>query len=166
MMSARDFIDWIRPPDLSDGASDDEKAAHRNDVNRYRWNVTLSILGLFTFAAWALTDWGFARASEIDPRVKRALEPLQAEIAAIKKAQSDQGQQLDDQNGILKLLSSQLNAQLRENTASQIRLLVSQRCKKPVAEERERLNREIERYQDVYKQYANGERYTIRCDEL
>jgi len=160
-------IDWLRPPpDLPEGSSAEAKAKHRNAVSRYRQNVTYSLLGIFVFGAWSLSPWGFARANDVDQHVQKALEPIQTEIATIKDAQTRQGKQLDEQNKILTRLSDQLSEQLIASTASQIRILIGKRCKEPPGSgERERINRELEKLQLLYKE-KTGDRLQITCSEL
>jgi hypothetical protein len=165
MMDIRSAIDWIRPPELAEGSTPEARARHRNAINRYRWNVSMCVLALMAFCVWTLTDWGFARASEVDQRVQRALAPLQSEITNIQDAQTKQGAQLDKQNEILTRLSQQLKDQLITATGSQIRLLIGKRCKELDAQERERTNNEIEKLQLAYKAQT-GDRLQIRCDEL
>lgn len=164
-MTLKSVLDWLRPPEPPGGSSPETCAKYRRSVNRWRWNVCLSLLGIFIFLVWAFAG-GFARAGDVDQRVQKAIEPLKLEITTIKDAQAKQGAQLDAQNRILQKLSDQLAEQLIASTASQIRLLIGERCREPAGSlKRERLNRELEKLQRTYRDQTGAD-LRIRCDEL
>lgn len=95
---------------------------------------------------------GFARADAVDKKIAAAVQPIKQEMA--------------EQRTILNEVSQQLQDTLAENKASEIRHLVSRRCKETNTEERNRIIREIDRKQEEYKRLRKGERYAITCEEV
>lgn len=95
---------------------------------------------------------GFARADDVDKKIAAAVEPIK--------------QEMSEQRTILNEVSQQLKDTLAENKASEIRHLVSRRCKETNTEERNRIIKEIDRKQEEYKRLRGGERYAITCEEV
>ena len=138
----RELLNFIRPPEDADWKA----------INRWRWNVCLTLLVLCAGAIFAVSPAGFAYAGDLDKKIKDAIEP-------IAQQQKVQGEKLDQ---VSRLLTEQLAA----TVAAQIRLAVSKRCKTAGFVEREELARELDRLQDQYVTYK-GSRYTApTCGEL
>jgi hypothetical protein len=143
----RELLNFVRPPEDADW----------KHVNRWRWNVclTLLVLGVATAAA-SFGPTRFARADEVDRKIAPA---LQEKIDPIAKEQREQRVVLDR-------VSRLLTEQLAESVAAQIRLNISKRCKATTFEERDALVREKDRLQDQYRTYT-GELYREpSCAEL
>lgn len=120
----------------------------------YGWRIAtlatvLWMLG--TFKEYGLGG-GFAYAGEVDQKIAAAIEP-------VAKEQKEQRQ-------VLETLSRQLNEQLANGVASEIRNLVGRRCSTPKeSPERDRLQREIDRKQDEYEALRKS-RYPFGCPDL
>lgn len=143
------LVDFIRPP---------EDATPRQ-VNRWRWNVMMTLLALIGFAAWAASPWGFAYAADIDRKISKAIEPIQGQLTA-------QGNQLTLMSQQLDQTAEDTKEVLIELLATKIRSAVVSRCAAVGSLERERLTQQIESLERQYMKRA-GERYPLpRCDEL
>lgn len=151
----KEVIDFLRPP-----LDADPKKQHR-----WQTNVAISLGATAVFVFWSMTKYGFALAGDVQEKVQLAVEPLRAEIATIKQVQEEQSKQQTETKIILQRLSEQITDQLITSTGSQIRLLTGKRCKELDSNERERINREIDKLQLTYRQQT-GDRLSIRCDEL
>lgn len=89
-MSPGDLIDFIRPPEPPEGADPETRAKFHAALHRHRWNVTLSILALMLYCAWSMTDWGFARAADVDGKIEKAIAPIRDQVDSLKKEQQEQ----------------------------------------------------------------------------
>lgn len=123
-------------------------------IRRYRMAVSITItFVLFALgAAWGLFEKigisGFARAD----RIEAVAKPLELKI--------------NNQTAVLETVSRQLTDQLAAGTAAEIRSNTAKRCLETSREERERINREIERLQNQYWDFKKF-RYTAPlCAEL
>lgn len=140
----RDLLNFIRPP---------EDASWKR-VNRWRWNVCLTLLLVSAALVWLKMTK--ADAAEVDRKITTAIEE---KIAPIAKEQREQRVVLDR-------VSQLLTQQLAESTAAQIRLTIAKRCKATTYEERDALLREKDRLQGQYRSYM-GETYREpTCGEL
>ena len=137
----REILDFIRPP---------EEATWKA-VNRWRWNVCLSLGLLMLAAGWAYSPRGFAWGSDVDAKVAAAMKPAVEAQKALAEAQVTQGLKIDSLTAIVK-------NQMANGVAAQIRLTISKRCKTQGYIERDELNREKDRLQAEYFSYK-GERY-------
>lgn len=136
----KEILNFIRPPEDADW----------KHVNRWRWNVTLTLLAIVI--AVALLSRTVAFAGDVDKKISAAIEP-------IAKEQRAQGEKIDK---VTRLLTEQLAA----TVAAQIRLTISKRCKTQGFVEREELNRERDRLQQQYREYK-GELYSEpQCGDL
>lgn len=120
----RELLNFIRPPEDADWKT----------VNRWRWNVCLTLLVLtgavvvlYKQAAWA---------GDVDSKIAAASKELKDEQAKT--------------NDKVDRLSGLLIAQLANAKAAEIRLTISKRCKTTGYVEREELMREKERLQEEY----------------
>ena len=134
----KDLLNFVRPPEDAEWKS----------VNRWRWNVCLTLAGLVIATGWAFSSKGFAWAGDLDKKIETAVE---AKLAPVVKEQQEQ-------RALLNKVSSLLTDQLAATVAAQIRLNISKRCKTTLFAEREELAREKDRLQGQYKSYA-GEYY-------
>lgn len=133
-----DLLSFIRPPE----------DATPKQLKRWRWNVALSLLAGFLFCCWSLSPWGYAKASEVDDKIST----LRGEMAA--------------QSAITNKLAGQVTTALGEWKATEIRSVASKLCRESMLAERDKLNIEIDRKQEEYKN-LKGERYQIPgCDRL
>lgn len=44
----------------------------------------------FTFASWSISEWGFARAGDVEKKVEQAVGPVRSEIEGLKGEQRQQ----------------------------------------------------------------------------
>lgn len=136
----KDLLNFVRPP---------ESATWR-EVNRWRWNVCLTLLVMAGAMLWTVRTK--ADASEVDQKISAALAPIAKEQR--------------EQRDLLDRFSRLLTAQLAESVAAQIRLNISKRCKATTFEERDALVREKDRLQEQFRAYM-GEHYREpSCAEL
>lgn len=141
------ILDFVRPPENADWKS----------VNRWRWNVALTLIVLVTGAGFAVSPKGFALASEVEKTIDKKIED---KIAPVVKEQQEQ-------RVVLNRMSDLLLNQLMQAKAAEIRLTVSKRCKAQTFEERDRLNGEKDRLQREYAALNNGVKYDEPgCGEL
>lgn len=69
-----DLLAFIRPPDSADTRL----------TNRWHWNVALTLMVFWAMAFLAFASpWKFARAGDIDDKVKAAVEPIQQQVATV-----------------------------------------------------------------------------------
>lgn len=116
------------------------------------WRGWIALLSLYVFYGWQVLGISRpARADEVDKKITAAVVPIKTEMA--------------EQRSILNDVSRQLTASLAESKASEIRHLVSRRCKETDRAERERIIREIDRKQSEY-QRLTGAAYVIGCGEV
>lgn len=114
-------------------------------------------LGVIAFCLWAIGTFntygvgGFARADEVDQKIATAVEPIKKELS--------------EQRLIIESVAQQLTETLVEAKASEIRHLVSRRCKETDATERSRIIRELDRKQYEFAK-LRGERYVVSCGEV
>lgn len=139
----RAILDFIRPP---------EEAGWKG-VNRWRWNVAITLLLLVGAVSFGYGPKGFASDSEVDKKIAKAVEP-------IARKQDEHGRKLDD---VARLVSDSL----AKGVASEIRLIVAKRCAGGIdAAERERLAAQLDAKQEEFFAYK-GYRYPPpTCDEL
>lgn len=139
----RSILDFIRPPEDADWKS----------VNRWRWNVTLTLLVLVGGLTWGYGPRGFAGTKDVEQKIKAAVEP-------IAQKQDEHGRKLDD---VAKMVADSL----AKGVASEIRLIVAKRCAGGIdAAERERLAAQLDAKQEEYFGYK-GFRYPLpSCSEL
>jgi hypothetical protein len=130
--AVKEILDFIRPPE----------DATAKQVNRWRWNVCLTLLVLVGSVGWLYKS--VAWAESVEKKIAAAIEP-------IAKEQHAQGAKIDT---VTRLLTEQLAA----TVAAQIRLTISKRCKATAFADREELNREKDRLQAQYREYK-GELY-------
>lgn len=119
----------------------------------YGWRVATLAVALWmlgTFKGWGLGG-GFAYADEVDKKIATAIEPIAREQK--------------EQRGVLETLSRQVNDQLANSVASEIRYLVGRKCNEQNDTERDRLQREIDRKQGEYAGLRK-ERYAFGCADL
>ncbi len=76
----KDVLDLFRPPDNADARA----------VRRWRSNVASGLMFGFVVGAWALSDWGFARAGDVEKKVEQAVGPVRSEIEGLKGEQRQQ----------------------------------------------------------------------------
>lgn len=67
------LLNFIRPPDDADAKT----------LKRWRWNVALMLLASGIFGFWTLTPFGFARAQEVEAKVRAAVDPIQQQIREV-----------------------------------------------------------------------------------
>jgi|SRR5690554_4181132 len=116
------------------------------------WRGWIVLLSLYVFAGWQVVGIARpARADEVDKKIEKAIEPIKKELG--------------EQRAILDSLSEQLTVALAEAKASEIRHLVSRRCKETDPREKDRIIKEIDRKQEEYVK-LRGERYIISCGEV
>lgn len=97
------LLNFIRPPDDADAKT----------LKRWRWNVALMLLASGIFGFWTLTPFGFARAQEVEAKVKAAVEPIQKQIGDIAEQVQKLSDALGDTNRLLlRKLSSDLERQI------------------------------------------------------
>lgn len=117
------------------------------------WRGWIALLSLYVFAGWQVLGISRpVRADEVDKKISTAIEPIKKEMA--------------EQRTILNDVSRQLTESLAESKATEIRHLVSRRCKETDVNERNRIIRELDRKQDEYKKLKGGEKYTVSCEEV
>lgn len=140
----RAILDFIRPPE-------DAEWKH---VNRWRWNVTLTLLVLAGGCGWAYGPKGFAWANDMDTKIDSKLKP-------VVESQQRTDAKVDK-------LSVLILEQLASKTAADIRLNISTRCRTPVADQRKRdeLWVEKERLQDQYEAYKGKRAPEPSCADL
>jgi gas vesicle protein len=115
------------------------------ETKGYRLVISLSITALFLIVSAAYGRFedfgvtGFARADVIKSKIESATQPLERKI--------------NQQTTLLTEISKQLTDQLAAGTASEIRLSLSKLCSEMNRDERERLNKEIDRLQSQYFNY-------------
>jgi hypothetical protein len=142
----KDLLNFVRPPEDADWKS----------VNRWRWNVCLTLAALVIGMGWAFSPKGFAWAGDIDKKIEQVVEE---KLSPVVKEQKEQRALLDN---VSRLLTDQLSA----TVAAQIRLNISKRCKTTDFLAREELAREKDRLQGQYRSYA-GEYYREpSCSDL
>lgn len=119
----------------------------------YGWRVATLAVALWMLGAFKQfgLGGGFAYADEVDKKIATAIEPIAKEQK--------------EQRGVLETLSRQVNEQLANSVASEIRYLVGRKCGEQNAVERDRLQREIDRKQDEYVALGK-ERYAFVCADL
>lgn len=144
-----DLLNFIRPPEDADWKT----------LNRWRWNVCLSLLVLFIFAGLAMSPWGFLRAEEAERRAASLSVTVDQKIAGLQTEQKKQGAAIDR-------VSQLLIEQLATAKAAQIRLVISKRCKTTGFVERDELQREIERLQEEYMSLKSVKYDAPSCSEL
>lgn len=116
------------------------------------WRGAIALLFLYVFVGWQMLGITRpARADEVDKKIETAIQPIKQEMA--------------EQRTILNDVSRQLTDSLAESKATEIRHLVSRRCKETDPTERNRTIREIDRKQGEYKR-LRGERYSVSCEEV
>ena len=128
-------------------------------VSRYHFNVTSIVATLVVTIAWALSPVGFVRANTLQDRIEASVAPLKAEQAQLNAA-------LKELKDVQARDSRRLATSLANGVASEIRFLQSKRCKEVDAEERDRLQREIERKLDEYTELRGSSYQLLRCGEL
>lgn len=129
----------------------DEQAKGAATVG-WRALIVLHIAYACGWLAYIGLGSGFALADEVDQKIASALEPVVTEQR--------------EQRTVLETLSRQLTDQLANSVASEIRYLVGKRCKeREGSEERERLQREIDRKQIEYESYRK-QRYVFNCSDI
>lgn len=116
------------------------------------WRSWILLLSVYVFFGWQIIGITRpARADEVDKKISTAIEPIKKEMI--------------EQRTILNEVSRQLTESIAESKASEIRHLVSRRCKETDVNERSRIIRELDRKQDEYKN-LRGERYVVSCEEV
>jgi hypothetical protein len=136
------LLDFIRPPE----------DAEWKTVNRWRWNVAMTLLVLSALVAWAYGPKGFAGDALVDQKIADAQRPL---MEAQKKT-----------NDKVDRMSTLLMNQLANSKAAEIRLNISKRCKSNSIPERDYLAAEKDRLQEEYIS-LKGVRYVEpTCAEL
>lgn len=158
----------LMPPRVEDNGEESDNLYNTQKYNpatvRWRWAVFWWLVVLTTvltlFVPFSFTkipivsDYmpGFALAGETEKKIDTAVQPIKKELG--------------EQRQILNSITRQLNDQLANSVATEIRLLISKRCKEPDHNERDRLWREKDRKQDEY-QAMRGQRYTEpSCSDL
>lgn len=94
---------------------------------------------------------GFARADEVDKKIATSVQPLIEEQRSQKQ--------------LLTQLSRQINEQLANGLASEIRYLVAKKCSEQGGGEKERIQKEIDLKQVEY-QALRGNRYDYGCGDV
>lgn len=116
------------------------------------WRAWLILLSLYVFWGWqVLGITRPVRADEVDQKIATAIAPVV--------------QEQKEQRLVLETLSRQLNEQLANGVASEIRYLVGRKCGEQNSDERDRLQREIDRKQGEYVTLRK-ERYMFGCPDL
>jgi hypothetical protein len=138
----RELLNFIRPPENADW----------KEVNRWRWNVCLTLMILVAAVSWSYGPKGHASEAVVDKKIADAQAPL---IEAQKKTD----QKVDR-------MSSLLMNQLANSKAAEIRLNISKRCRSSDPIVRDQLLNEKDRLQDEYMA-IKGYRYVEpACSEL
>jgi hypothetical protein len=149
----RDALNFVRPP---------EDASWKT-VNRWRWNVSLTLLVLVILSGVAEAPVGgmrHVRAAELDDRLKEAID------TAVTEKVNPVAQKVQTVESKVDRMSELLLESLANTLASQIRTNISKRCKTTGWAEREELNREKDRLQANYRSYK-GEFYREpSCSDL
>lgn len=150
----RAILDFIRPPEDADWRA----------VNRWRWNVTLSLLAIALILSYAATPWGVVMAHDQDRKITEAVEKKIAPIVTEQRAQGAALKHLTSQQDAMTKL---LLENLAESTAAKIRLIIAKRCRLPTFDPgRESLNEELRKLEKDYISYA-GEAYEKpNCTEI
>lgn len=116
------------------------------------WRGWIVLLSLYTFFGWQLLGVTRpVRADEVDKKIETAIAPV------VKEQK--------EQRTVLETLSRQVNDQLANSVASEIRYFVGRKCTEQNGTERDRLQREIDRKQAEYVTLRN-ERYVFGCADL
>lgn len=121
----------------SDVTPEERKAARRVFV-KVGWRVLVFVLLFWSYGLFEGLGLGsgFARASDIDTK-----------IAAANKKLSEQ---LDVTSRGVAVLAEQVNEQLANGVATEIRRITGKRCKELDPAEKDRLTREIDRQQEQF----------------
>jgi len=110
------LLAFIRPPADADPRK----------VMRWRWNVALTLLAGWLFIAYSLSPMGFARAEEVESKIRTAVEPIQQQIEEVDKKIEAVTRELADQKRLLlRKLASDLereivDAKIRQCKASSV----------------------------------------------
>jgi ABC-type phosphate transport system auxiliary subunit len=136
----RELLNFIRPP---------ESAGWRQ-INRWRWNVCLSLLVLFAGTGFLFKQVSWA--SDVDKKISDAQKPL-------ADAQKKTDEKVDK-------ISVLLTNSLANSKAAEIRLTISKRCKTVGFIEREELAREKDRLQEEYKTLKGDYYREPQCGDL
>lgn len=142
----KDVLNFVRPPE----------DANWKTVNRWRWNVCLTLTGLVIGMGWAFSPKGFAWAQDLDKKIETVVESKLAPVVREQK----------EQRALLDKVSNLLTDQLAATVAAQIRLNISKRCKTTDFMAREELAREKDRLQGQYRSYANEYYREPSCSDL
>lgn len=137
------------------GLTEEERRVGWKLVTTIGYRAVMVGLMLWGYGWLQFMGWGngFARADDVDEKIKEAVKPLFA-------AQTRQGE-------MLKAFEDLLNEQLASGVATEIRYLVGMRCKGPDAYERERIQKEIDRKQEEYKRFRDAnEKYHYTCGDV
>lgn len=94
---------------------------------------------------------GFAKADIIDEKIAKANRPITVE--------------LEKQRMVIALIGKQVNDQVANSIATEIRYLVGKKCKETDVVERDRLQREIDRKQAEYREIRR-EWYSFGCGDV
>lgn len=149
-MDLMKLVGWFFPPE----------AATEAQMKTWYRNVALTLMLGAILCGWALSPWGFAYAGDVKEQINKALEP-------IVTAQNTQATAQIEQAKLLNKVSDQLNSQLANAAASEIRYLVAKRCQSGLSEqEKERVRKEIDTKQEEYSGYKKGEKYNYGCADL
>lgn len=142
------FFDFLIPP------VDDTP----ENIRRYRIAQSLSVIVLFLICAAGYGAFervgisGFARADTIRSKIQEATQPLEAQISK--------------QTAVLDKVSQRLVEQLAAGTAAEIRTQTAKRCIEKSSDERERINREIDRLQTQYAEFKGSGYLAPSCGDL
>ena len=135
-------------------AVDGNPAAQR----KWRLMIAIIVLVLIVFVMWAIGSFekfnlpGFAMSAEVDAHITRAISPVHEE--QLKNSQK------------LESLADQVRDSLAETKASEIRAVAVKRCKEKNSDQREYLNREIDRAQSEYFKLVSRYYAIPACDSL
>lgn len=136
------------------------------DRDSFLWEVCTAgvLISLLAFAVMA-SGWlpffgsGFVYGADLDPKIEVRVAKTEKKIDEISKKQTETSNAVKDMRNLV--LES-----LIEGAQAKIRSQLLRRCKTLGADEREEINREIERLQVQHNNYR-GYRYSEpRCDQL
>jgi septal ring factor EnvC (AmiA/AmiB activator) len=153
------IFDWIRPPEPPEGASPAELAKYRNAVNRYRWNVSLTLVGVVAVLSWSVTPWGFALASDVDKKVAAAIDPFNRKLQELSGKLDDNARETQQlQQAVQSLTISSLEAKLVD---TQIR-----KCRADSDSAREYFRGLVLEYERQYEAIRHTRFNTPACKDL
>ncbi len=144
------LLDFIRPPDDADART----------IKRWRWNVALTLLAFWAMAFLAFASpWKFARAGDIDDKVKAAVEPIQQQVATVGRKVDEIAADLTDTKELLiRKLTVELEREILEAKRRQ--------CKAQTIDTVEYFRKQVIEKLDDYRSLTKREYDVPGCAEV